>query len=159
MEDPLQVLIITCSDWTRLWRKVAWPLRFKQFSKDKGKIHCWWFECSYSGYRKGCSGLSICTGDKGSEVEWCLQSIEQDCSIKSWIGWPGSTKSQWTWPEKSIRIYHEPANHSAQGSCCSWEDCSSCPSFHWSFGAWACDSQVAGRLLDSSNPRSGSLSP
>ena len=38
MEDPFQVLIITCSDWTRLRRKVAWLLRFTQFVKDKGKV-------------------------------------------------------------------------------------------------------------------------
>ena len=37
MEDPLQFLIVTCSDWTRLRRKVAWFLRFTQFIKDKGK--------------------------------------------------------------------------------------------------------------------------
>ena len=38
MEDLFQVLIITCSDWTRLRRKVAWLLRFTQFIKDKGKV-------------------------------------------------------------------------------------------------------------------------
>ena len=38
MDDPFQVLVTTCSDWTRLRRKVAWLLRFTQFIKDKGKI-------------------------------------------------------------------------------------------------------------------------
>ena len=37
-DDPFQVLITTCSDWTRLRRKVAWLLRFTQFIKDKGKV-------------------------------------------------------------------------------------------------------------------------
>lgn len=38
MNDPFQVLVTTCSDWTRLRRKVAWLLRFTQFIKDKGKV-------------------------------------------------------------------------------------------------------------------------
>ena len=38
MDDPFQVLVTTCSDWTRLRRKVAWLLRFTQFIKDKGKV-------------------------------------------------------------------------------------------------------------------------
>ena len=37
-EDPLQALLATCSDWTRLRRKVAWVLRFTQFIKDKEKV-------------------------------------------------------------------------------------------------------------------------
>ena len=28
MDDPFQVLVTTCSDWTRLRRRVAWLLRF-----------------------------------------------------------------------------------------------------------------------------------
>ena len=36
---------------------------------------------------------------------------------------------------------------------------SSCPPFHWPFGARACDSQIAGRLLDPTNPRPSSHSP
>ena len=38
MEDPLQVLIISCSDWTRLRHKVAWLLLFTQFIKNKEKV-------------------------------------------------------------------------------------------------------------------------
>ena len=38
VDDPFQVLVTTCSDWTRLRRKVAWLLRFTQFIKDKGKV-------------------------------------------------------------------------------------------------------------------------
>ena len=38
MDDPIQVLVTTCSDWTRLRRKVAWLLQFTQFIKDKGKV-------------------------------------------------------------------------------------------------------------------------
>ena len=33
-----------------------------------------------------CTELSICTGDKGFEVEWYHQSIEQDCTFKSLTG-------------------------------------------------------------------------
>ena len=32
---PMQVLITSCSDWTRLRRRVAWLLRFVQFIRDK----------------------------------------------------------------------------------------------------------------------------
>ena len=39
MDDPFQGLITTCSDWTRLRRKVAWLLRFTRFMKDEGKVH------------------------------------------------------------------------------------------------------------------------
>ena len=38
MDYPFQVLVTTCSDWTRLRRKVAWLLRFTQFIKDKRKV-------------------------------------------------------------------------------------------------------------------------
>ncbi|KAL9975233.1 hypothetical protein ACROYT_G012367 [Oculina patagonica] len=38
LEHPLQVLITTCSDCTRLRRKVAWLLRFTQFIRDKDKV-------------------------------------------------------------------------------------------------------------------------
>ena len=34
-ESPMQALITSCSDWTRLWRRVAWFLRFAQFMQDK----------------------------------------------------------------------------------------------------------------------------
>ena len=34
-ESPMQVLITSCSDWTRLRRRVAWFLRFAQFMQDK----------------------------------------------------------------------------------------------------------------------------
>ena len=38
MEDPIQVLIITCSDCTRPRRKVAWLLQFTQLIKDRGRV-------------------------------------------------------------------------------------------------------------------------
>ena len=34
-EPPLRVLLTTCSDWSRLRRRMAWLLRFVQFVKDK----------------------------------------------------------------------------------------------------------------------------